>query len=302
MSTDPAGDVPAPARVLLVDDREDNLMALEAVLEPLGYELVSARSGEEALRLLLETDVSAIVLDVQMPDMDGFEAATLLKSREATRNIPVLFLTAVGLSVDHELRGYEVGGDDYICKPFEPRVLQAKLRAAVRWGTELRALRAANRVYREAAEALADVPARTSPPGPGPVPAPLHPARPVVTTRRLDLAMEASLAAPATARAAIREAMADEPDEHLDVTVLLVSELLANAVVYAGTDIRLRLDVGDELVRVEVNDSGTEMPDPIDADVTAEGGRGWLLVEQFADRCGWTRLPGGKAVWFELSR
>lgn len=289
-----------PSRVLLVDDREDNLMALEAVLEPLGYELIMARSGHEALRILLDTDVSAIVLDVQMPDMDGFEAAELLKSREATRSIPVLFLTAVGLSVEHELRGYEVGGADYICKPFEPRVLQAKVRAAVRWGSELRALRRANRVYEEASEALADVPGAS--PAPRPDPAPEHARRrgPLVTSRRLDIGLEASLSSPAAARAAIREAMDDEAEDRIDVAVLLVSELLANAVLYAGTDIRLRLDVGTAVLRVEVEDSGTQMPDPVAADVTAEAGRGWLLVEELADRCGWNSLPHGKVVWFEL--
>lgn len=297
-----SGEAPgAPARVLLVDDREDNLMALHAVLEPLGYELVSARSGHEALRILLDTDVSAIVLDVQMPDMDGFEAAALLKSREATRSIPVLFLTAVGLSVEHELRGYEVGGADYIYKPFEPRVLQAKVRAAVRWEAEMRILREANRVYEEAALALADVPARSAPierhGGTGIE----RPRRPVVTARRADLGLEPSLSSPARARAAIREVM-ESDDERVDIAVLLVSELLANAVLYAGTDVRLRLDVGRDVVRVEVEDSGTEMPDPVVADLTAETGRGWLLVDELADRCGWNRLPDGKVAWFELHR
>jgi DNA-binding response OmpR family regulator/anti-sigma regulatory factor (Ser/Thr protein kinase) len=292
----------APARVLLVDDREDNLMALEAVLEPLGYELLTARSGEEALRILLGADASAIVLDVQMPDMDGFETAALLKSREATRTIPVLFLTAVGLSVEHELRGYEVGGVDYICKPFEPRVLQAKVRAAVRWGSELRALRRSSRVYEEASEALATVPGTTEWEQ-GRVRRGAHSlATPLVTTRHVDLGLEAVVSAPAEARAAVRKALAGEDGERVDVTVLLVSELLANAVVHAGTGIRLRLDVGEVALRVEVEDSGTMMPDPGVADAMAEGGRGWLMVEQLSDRCGWNRLPSGKSVWFELCR
>lgn len=291
-----------PERVLLVDDREDNLMALEAVLEPLGYELLTARSGHDALRILLGTDVSAIVLDVQMPDMDGFETASLLKSREATRTIPVLFLTAVGLSVEHELRGYEVGGVDYICKPFEPRVLQAKVRAAVRWGSELRALRRASRVYQEAGQALAAVPARARKVRRRSRRSAVPPAAPLVTTRRVDLGLEASVHAPATARAVIREALAGEPNERVDVTVLLVSELLANAVMHAGTGVHLRLDVGSKTLRVEVEDSGSEMPDPVVVDEMAEGGRGWLLVEQLADRCGWNRLALGKSVWFELCR
>ncbi len=300
--TEAAEEWTGPERVLLVDDREDNLMALEAVLEPLGYELLTASSGQEALRALLATEVSAIVLDVQMPDMDGFETAALLKSREATRSIPVLFLTAVGLSVEHELQGYEVGGTDYICKPFEPRVLQAKVRAAVRAGSELRALLRASRVYVEAAEALATAPGRTKPPRRRPRRTRASLSTPVVTARRLDLGLEAAVSAPASARAAIREALAGEDDERVDVTVLLVSELLANAVVHAGTGIRLRLDVGADTLRVEVEDSGTEMPDPAVVDTMAEGGRGWLLVEQLADRCGWNRLPSGKSAWFELCR
>jgi DNA-binding response OmpR family regulator/anti-sigma regulatory factor (Ser/Thr protein kinase) len=293
---------PEAARVLLVDDRQDNLMALEAVLEPLGYELVSASSGKEALKILLETDVSAIVLDVQMPDMDGFETAALLKSREATRGIPVLFLTAVGLSVEHELRGYEVGGADYICKPFEPRVLQAKVRAAVRWGSEVGALRRAGRVHREAEAALASVAATALPAHRSVVDVGGGMSAPLVMDRRVDLVLEASLSAPSAARAAIREALAGEPDDRIDVAVLLVSELLANAVVHAGTGIRLHLDVGPDALRVEVQDSGTQMPDPVVAGVTAEEGRGWLMVMQLSDRCGWSRLPEGKSVWFELHR
>lgn len=294
-------DAATPERVLLVDDREDNLMALEAVLEPLGYELVCARSGHDALRVLLDTDVAAIVLDVQMPDMDGFETASLLKSREATRSVPVLFLTAAGLSVEHELRGYEVGGADYICKPFEPRVLQAKVRAAVLSGSEVRALRRAGRVYREATEALAGVPgaARPGPGSPGPGE---RPRAPIVTDRRLDLELKSSLNAAAEARAAVLDALRGERAARLDVTVLLVSELTANAVVHGGPGIRLRLDVGAESVRAEVEDAGAGVPGPLVTDALAENGRGWLMVEQLADRYGWNRLPNGKSVWFELCR
>lgn len=289
--------------VLLVDDREDNLMALEAALEPLGYVLVTARSGAEALRVLLDTDVSAIVLDVQMPDMDGFETAALLKSREATRTIPVLFLTAAGLSLEHELRGYEVGGSDYICKPFEPRVLQAKVRAAVCWHAELRAVRRAGRVYQEADEALSALLPDVMPPrerSDHTVGARLS--DPVVRTRRLDVELSASLSSPAKAREMIRGALSREPAERVDVVVLLVSELLANAVVHADSATRLRLDVGVGSIRVEVEDTDNEDPDPVLAEAESEGGRGWLLVEQLADRCGWTRLAHGKTVWFELGR
>lgn len=288
----------APERVLLVDDREDNLMALEAVLEPLDVELVTATSGQEALRVLLGTDVSAIVLDVQMPDMDGFETAALLKAREATRTIPVLFLTAVGLSLEHELRGYEVGAVDYVCKPFEPKVLQAKVKAAVQWGSELRALRRATRVYQEAAEALATVPRRARPAATRSASGDL--VAPIATTRRLDLTLESSVRAPAEARAAVSHALECVPGAPVDIAVLLVSELLANAVVHGGAGIRLRLDVGEEALRVEVEDSGSNVPNPVVVDATAEGGRGWLMVRELADRCGWNRVSDGKSVWFEL--
>jgi CheY-like chemotaxis protein len=300
----PGGSRHRDERVLLVDDREDNLMALEAALEPLGYPLFTARSGAEALRFLLETDVSAVVLDVQMPDMDGFETATLLKSREATRTIPILFLTAVGLSLEHELRGYEVGGSDYICKPFEPRVLQAKVRAAVRWNAELRAVRRASRVYQEAEEALSSFRSEPAPPvdrrrrdgGDRML------SQPVATARLLDLELGASLSSPAKARAMIRDALVGQEPDRVDVVVLLVSELLANAVVHAESATRLRLDAGEGLIRVEVEDAADEIPDPMLAGAEAEGGRGWLMVEQLADRCGWNRLARGKTVWFELGR
>ena len=81
--------------ILLVDDNEDNLVALEAILEPLGENLIKARSGEDALRSLLLHDVAVILLDVQMPELDGFETAALIKQREKTRAIPIIFLTAI---------------------------------------------------------------------------------------------------------------------------------------------------------------------------------------------------------------
>ncbi|MDQ3945876.1 MAG: response regulator [Actinomycetota bacterium] len=114
-------------RVLLVDDRPDNLLALRAVLEPLGLELVEASSGEEALRHLLGDEFAVIVLDVQMPVLDGFETARLIKGRERTRHVPIIFLTAISGEPEHYLRGYESGGVDYVYKPFEPEILRAKV-------------------------------------------------------------------------------------------------------------------------------------------------------------------------------
>ena len=114
-------------RVLMVDDRPDNLMALEAVLEPLGAELVRADSGDEALRRLLSGDFAVIILDVQMPGMDGFETAGLIKARERTRHVPIIFLTAISGEAEHHLQGYRSGAVDYVHKPFSPEALRAKV-------------------------------------------------------------------------------------------------------------------------------------------------------------------------------
>ncbi|HVL29006.1 MAG TPA: response regulator, partial [Acidimicrobiales bacterium] len=114
-------------RVLMVDDRPDNLLALEAVLEPLGAELVRAGSGEEALRHLLAADFAVIILDVQMPGMDGFETARLIKAREKTRYVPIIFLTAISGEAEHHLMGYRTGAVDYVYKPFNPEALRTKV-------------------------------------------------------------------------------------------------------------------------------------------------------------------------------
>ena len=116
-----------PARVLLVDDRSENLLALEAVLEPLGLNLVSVRSGKDALRRLLVDEFAVIILDVQMPEMDGFETARLIKGRERTRHVPIIFLTAISGGLEHHLKGYAAGAIDYVYKPFEPDILRAKV-------------------------------------------------------------------------------------------------------------------------------------------------------------------------------
>src|SRR4051812_43280241 len=92
---------PAPVNILLVDDRVENLIALEAVLQPLGQNLLRAHSGEEALRRLLHEDVAVILLDVQMPGLDGFETAAHIKQRERTRQIPIIFLTALSSEPHH---------------------------------------------------------------------------------------------------------------------------------------------------------------------------------------------------------
>jgi PAS domain S-box-containing protein len=113
--------------ILLVDDRPENLLALEAILEPLGQKLIKAHSGEEALRMLLRHEVAVVLLDVQMPGMNGFETAQLIKARERTRYIPIIFLTAISKEEEYVFRGYQMGAVDYISKPFQPDVLRAKV-------------------------------------------------------------------------------------------------------------------------------------------------------------------------------
>ncbi|GAA0731775.1 response regulator [Dactylosporangium roseum] len=115
------------AKVLLVDDRRDNLLALEAILQGLPVQPVSAESGEEALKHLLVEDFALILLDAQMPTMDGFETAQHIKRRERTRHVPIIFLTAADRDSHLALRGYAAGAVDYLTKPFDPWVLRAKV-------------------------------------------------------------------------------------------------------------------------------------------------------------------------------
>lgn len=113
--------------VLLVDDRTENLITLEAVLRPLDLQLVRATSGEDALRALLEQDFAVVILDVQMPGMDGFETASYIRRRPRSRLTPIIFLSAVSTDVSHVTRGYESGAVDYVLKPFDPAILRSKV-------------------------------------------------------------------------------------------------------------------------------------------------------------------------------
>ena len=113
--------------ILLVDDRPENLLALEAIIERDEYNLIKAYSGEEALKYLLKYDFAVILLDVQMPGMDGFSTAKIIKAREKTKNIPILFITANNLDSEHIFMGYSVGAIDYILKPFDPLILKSKV-------------------------------------------------------------------------------------------------------------------------------------------------------------------------------
>jgi CheY-like chemotaxis protein len=113
-------------RVLLVDDDERNLLAMQSILEDLG-EVVPARSGEQALRHLLKGEFAVILLDVYMPGMDGYETAQIIRSRDQTKGIPIVFLSAVNKETEHLLRGYSMGAVDYVFKPVEAVVLRSKV-------------------------------------------------------------------------------------------------------------------------------------------------------------------------------
>ena len=115
------------ANILLVDDRPENIVALEAILSSLNQTLVAARSGDAALKALLRDEFAVILLDVLMPGMDGFETAARIKRRPRTRDVPIMFLTALNTEPDFAFRSYSAGAVDYIAKPFDPWVLRAKV-------------------------------------------------------------------------------------------------------------------------------------------------------------------------------
>jgi len=117
---------PQPVKFLLVDDLDENLLALEALLRRDGLECLKARSGDEALELLLVHDVALALLDVQMPGMDGFELAEFLRGNERTRHVPIIFLTAGSADAQRRFRGYEAGAVDFLQKPIDAGILRSK--------------------------------------------------------------------------------------------------------------------------------------------------------------------------------
>ncbi len=137
--------------ILLVDDRAENLLALEAILEPLGERTLRAHSGDEALKRLLTDEFAVILLDVQMPGLNGFETAELIKSRERTRYIPIIFLTAISKDEAYVFRGYSVGAVDYMSKPFQPDVLRSKVAVFVDLYRKQRQLKQQEGLLHEAA-------------------------------------------------------------------------------------------------------------------------------------------------------
>jgi two-component system cell cycle response regulator len=113
--------------ILIVDDRKENLLALEALLESPDLRIIKAESGNQALGLMLEFNFGLVLLDVQMPEMDGFEVAELMRRKEKTRNIPIIFITAIIKEEKYVFKGYEKGAVDYLFKPINPNVLKSKV-------------------------------------------------------------------------------------------------------------------------------------------------------------------------------
>src|SRR6476661_8621225 len=117
-----------PIKILVVDDREDNLLSIETILENNNYEIVKALSGKAALKILLnQHDFTLILMDVQMPDMNGLETASLIYQREKLKHIPIIFITAHNYNDEHVFEGYKLGAVDYIYKPINPELLRFKV-------------------------------------------------------------------------------------------------------------------------------------------------------------------------------
>ncbi|MEO3749567.1 response regulator [Streptomyces sp. B6B3] len=162
-------DSPAPddrSSILVVDDMEESLVALEAVLGPLGQRVVSARSGEEALKAMLREQFAVVLLDVLMPGMDGFETAENIKRLDQTKDVPVILLTGTDVDTDYAYRGYALGAADFLAKPVDPWVLRTKVnvflelhranRQLARQAEQLRQLLIADQTVASGAAAPAD--------------------------------------------------------------------------------------------------------------------------------------------------
>jgi signal transduction histidine kinase len=148
--------------ILLVDDRPENLLALEAILEPLGQELIRANSGPEALKRVLEMEFAVILLDVQMPGMNGFEVAEIIKSRERSRTIPIIFLSAISKEDAYVFKGYSMGAVDYVFKPFNPDVLRSKVAVFVDLFMKQREIQRQGDLLRESQKRELELEHRTS--------------------------------------------------------------------------------------------------------------------------------------------
>ncbi|MBZ5749452.1 response regulator [Metabacillus rhizolycopersici] len=143
-------------KILLVDDRPENLLALESILSSPDFHLISVNSGEEALKQVLLDEIAVILLDVQMPGMDGFETARLIKSREKSKQIPIIFLTAISQALEHVKEGYHAGAIDYIFKPFHPETLKMKIEAFIKIYQYQEQIKLQNEVLKVTGETLVD--------------------------------------------------------------------------------------------------------------------------------------------------
>jgi len=113
--------------ILIVDDIEDNLVALEAILESPDLTIIKALSGNEALSLMFDYNFALVLLDVQMPEMDGFETAEIMRRNERTKHVPIIFVTAISKEERHIFKGYEKGAVDYLFKPLDPQIIKSKV-------------------------------------------------------------------------------------------------------------------------------------------------------------------------------
>ena len=156
-----SSDGPSPdsnrVNILLVDDQPANLLALEAMLQGLGQTLVKAESGREALRRLLTHDFAVILLDVKMPDMDGFETAALIRQRDKSRDTPIIFLTAADKTHTEAVRGYAVGAVDYLVKPVVPEFVRSKVSVFVELAKKTEQLRRQAELLRDSEQAAREL-------------------------------------------------------------------------------------------------------------------------------------------------
>ena len=156
-NSEPSAGATDQVNILLVDDQPANLLALEAMLQGLGQNLVKAESGREALKWLLTHDFAVILLDVKMPDMDGFETAALIRERDKSRDTPIIFLTAADKTHTEAVRGYAVGAVDYLVKPVVPEFVRSKVSVFVELAKKTELLRRQADRLREGEQAARDL-------------------------------------------------------------------------------------------------------------------------------------------------
>ncbi len=143
-------------KILIVDDLSTNITVLEGILKDLNATTVSARSGNEALSCMLDNDFALVLMDVQMPEMDGFETAELMRGSAKTKHIPIIFVTAISKSPENIFRGYEAGAVDYIFKPFNPHTLKGKVKIFLEQYNQRKALEITNEELRDANRKILD--------------------------------------------------------------------------------------------------------------------------------------------------